>query len=61
MSAHVLMYLLKQVWEKGSQAFYCFFTSLGKGKPSILLLFHNGFNKLNNTGGQILDSVYHMI
>ena len=28
--------------------------------PSILSLFHNKFNKFNNTGAQILDSIYHM-
>ena len=29
--------------------------------PSILLLFHNKFDKLNYTGAQMLDSIYHMI
>ena len=28
--------------------------------PSILLLFHNKFNKFDNTGAGTLDSFYHM-
>ena len=28
--------------------------------PSILFLFRNKFNKSNNTGAQMLDSIYHM-
>ena len=32
-----------------------------RGLPSTLSLFHNEFNKFNNTGGQKLDSIYHMI
>ena len=31
-----------------------------RGLPSILSLFRNEFNKFNNTGSQILDSIYHM-
>ena len=30
------------------------------GLPSILLLFCNKFNKFNNTGARMLDSIYHM-
>ena len=30
------------------------------GLPSILLLFRNKFNKFNNTGERMLDSIYHM-
>ena len=50
MSAHVLLN---------------FFNSLRKsdkmrGMPSILSLFHNEFNKFNNTGPRMLDSFYHM-
>ena len=30
------------------------------GLPIILSLFCNEFNKLNNTGAQMLDSIYHM-
>ena len=32
-----------------------------RGLPSILLLFRNEFNKFNNTGARMLDSIYHMI
>ena len=28
--------------------------------PSILTLFRNELNKLNNTGARMLDSIYHM-
>ena len=31
-----------------------------RGLPSILLLFRNKFNKFNNTGAGMLDSIYHM-
>ena len=31
-----------------------------RGLPSILLLFCNKFNKYNNTGAQMLDSIYHI-
>ena len=31
-----------------------------RGKPSILSFYRNEFNKFNNTGAQMLDSVYHM-
>ena len=31
-----------------------------RGLPSILLLFHKEFNKFNNTGAQMLDSIYQM-
>ena len=30
------------------------------GKPRILSLFRNNFDKFNNTGAQTLDSIYHM-
>ena len=30
------------------------------GKPRILSLFRNEFNKFNNTGAQEIDSIYHM-
>ena len=45
MSVHVLFKLLN---------------GLMNYKPHILSLFHNMFNKLNNTGAQMLDSIYHM-
>ena len=28
--------------------------------PSILALFHNEFDKFNNAGARMLDSIYHM-
>ena len=31
-----------------------------RGLPSILSLFCNEFNKFNNTGARMLDSIYHM-
>ena len=31
-----------------------------KGLPNILSLFSNKFNKFNNTGAHMLDSIYHM-
>ena len=30
------------------------------GLPSILSLFRNKFNKFNNTGSRILNSIYHI-
>ena len=31
-----------------------------RGLQSILSLFHNEFNKFNNTGALMIDSIYHM-
>ena len=31
-----------------------------RGLPSIVSLFRNEFNEFNNTGAQMLDSIYHM-
>ena len=31
-----------------------------QGLPSILSLIRNKFNKFNNTGTRMLDSIYHM-
>ena len=31
-----------------------------RGLLSILSLFRNEFNKFNNTGARMLDSIYHM-
>ena len=31
-----------------------------RGLPSILSLFRNKFNKFNNAGAQMLDSINHM-
>ena len=50
MSAHVLLNLLNKLGKRDKM----------QGLPSILYLFRNKFNKFNNTGGQMLDSIYHM-
>ena len=50
MSARVLLNLLKEMRK----------IDIMRGLPSILSLFRNGFNKFNNTGAQMLDSIYHM-
>ena len=31
-----------------------------RGRPSILSLYRNEFNKITNIGARMLDSVYHM-
>ena len=31
-----------------------------RGLPTILSVFRNKFNKFNNTGAWILDTIYHM-
>ena len=50
MSAHVLLILLKEL-EKRDKMW---------GLPSILSLFPNKLNKLNNTRAGMLDSIHHM-
>ena len=50
MSAHVLLNSLNEL-RKSDQM---------QGLPSILSLFRNKFNKFNNTGARMLDSIYHM-
>ena len=50
MSAHVLLNLLNELGK----------TDKMRGLPSILLLFCNKFNKFNNTGARMLDSIYHL-
>ena len=49
-SAHVLFNLLNEVRKRDKM----------RGLASILSLFCNKFNKFNNTGAQMLDSIYHM-
>ena len=49
-SAHVLLNLLNKLGERDKM----------RGLQSILSLFCNEFNKFNNTGAQMLDSIYHM-
>ena len=50
MSAHVLLNLLNKLGKRDKM----------RGLSSILFLFHNEFNKFNNTRAQMLDSIYHM-
>ena len=50
MSAHVLLNLLNELGKRGKML----------GKPRILSLFRNEFNKFNNTRARLLDSIYHM-
>ena len=50
MSAHVLLNLLNELWKR----------YIMRGLPSILSLFLYEFNKFNNTGARMLDSIYHM-
>ena len=50
MSAHVLLNLLNELGKSDKM----------RGLPSTSLLFRNEFNKFNNTGARILDSIYHM-
>ena len=49
MSAHVLLNLLNAFGKRDKM----------QGLPSILSLLRNEFNKFNNTGARILDSIYH--
>ena len=50
MNAHVLLNLLNEMGKKDKT----------RGLLSILSLFRNEFNKFNNTGARMLDSIYHM-
>ena len=50
MSAHVLLNLLNELGKRDKM----------RGLLSILSLFHNEFNKFNNTRVRMLDSIYHM-
>ena len=50
MRAHVLLKLLNELGKRDKM----------RGLPSILSLFHNEFNKFNNTRARMLDSIYHM-
>ena len=51
MNVPVLFNLLKELGKRDKM----------QGLPSILSLFRNEFNKFNNTGARMLDSIYHMI
>ena len=50
MSVHVLLNLLNKLGKRDKM----------QGKPRILSLFCNEFDKFNNTRAQMLDSIYHM-
>ena len=50
MSAHVLLYLLKELWKRDKMLDFL----------SIWSLFRNKFNKFNNTGARMLNFVYNM-
>ena len=50
MSAHVLLNLLNELGKRDKMP----------GLSSILSLFRNKFNKFNNTGARMLDSISHL-
>ena len=50
MSAHISLHLFNNLRKRDKML----------GLPSILSLFRNNFNKFNNTGARMLDSIYHM-
>ena len=50
MSAHVLLNLSNKFRKRNKM----------RGLSSILFLFRNEFNKFNNTGSRMLESIYHM-
>ena len=50
MSAHILLNLLNELRQSDKI----------RGLSTILLLFRNEFNKINNTGERMLDIIYHM-
>ena len=50
MRAHVLLNLLSELRKRDKM----------RGLPNIVSLFRNEFNKFNNTGAQLLDSIYYM-
>ena len=47
---YVLFQFIKRVGESDKM----------RGLSSILFFFRNEFNKFNNTGARVLDSIYHM-
>ena len=50
MSAHVLLNLSNELGKRDQM----------RGLPGILSFFRNEFNKLNETGARMLDSIYQM-
>ena len=51
MSAHVLLNISNELWKSDNM----------RGLPSILSLFRNEFDKFNNPGARMIDSIYHMM
>ena len=51
MSAHVLLDLLDELGKRDTM----------RGLSSILSPSHNEFDKFNNTGERMIDSIYHMV
>ena len=51
MSAHVFLNLFNELRKRDKM----------RGLASILSLFRNEFNKFNNTGPRMLDSIYHIM
>ena len=49
-STHVLLNLLNELGKRDKM----------RGLLSILSLFRNEFNKFNDTGARVLDSIFHM-
>ena len=49
-STHVLLNLLNELGKRDKM----------RGLPGIVSLFRNEFNKFNNTGARMLDSIYHI-
>ena len=49
MSAHVLLNFLNELRKRDKM----------RGLPRILSLFRNKFNKFNNTGARMVESIYH--
>ena len=50
MSVHVKLNLLNELRKRDKM----------QGLSNILSLFHNKFNKFNNTEARMLNSIYHM-
>ena len=50
MNSHVLLNLLNELRKRDKM----------RGLSSVLSLFRNEFNKFNNAGAGMLDSIYHM-
>ena len=50
MSAHVLLNLFNKLGRSDKKL----------GLPSILSFFRNKFNKFNNIGARMIDSIYHI-